>query len=474
MASSHGSPAESKPRSAWSRLQAFLAERRQARKPVADLERFEEELHALFAEAECEALGEELARFDVDVPVVTIEGTLHRRVLRCEETYVAAAGPVRVVRSLYATRTGGERATCPLELQAGVVEGHWTPRAAKLASWVVAHLTPQDGEELFRRMGGMAPSKSSLDRLPKKLSERWETDRPWFEASLQEAEPVPADAATVAVSLDGVMVPMKDGARTAKRSATAAAGRQTKGPAGHQEVGCGTVSFYDRDGERLSTLRCARMPEAHKRTLKATLFDETMGALAQRPDLHLVKLADGALDNWSFLHKELPAGTEVVDFYHAVEHLKAGLQAAYGETHPKMRSQFHKLRHILLEDKDGVEKVVRALAYLRDCHPRRCNIASALVYFRRNRHRMRYAALRAQGLPIGSGVVEAACKTLVTQRMKRSGMRWRHDGGQAILTLRAWAQSDRFNRAWNLLAATYKRSVRVPDNVLAFPRPLAT
>ena len=62
---------------------------------------------------------------------------------------------------------------------------------------------------------------------------------------------------------------------------------------------------------------------------------------------------------------------------------------------------------------------------------------------------MRYAALKEQGLPIGSGVTEAACKTLATQRMKRSGMRWGEQGGQAILSFRALVQSNRFERAWD-------------------------
>ena len=75
--------------------------------------------------------------------------------------------------------------------------------------------------------------------------------------------------------------------------------------------------------------------------------------------------------------------------------------------------------------------------------------------------------MKAQNLPIGSGVVEAVCQTLATQRLKRSGMRWRHAGGQAILTLRALAQSDRFDRAWQMLGATYKREVALPDNVIA-------
>ncbi len=79
---------------------------------------------------------------------------------------------------------------------------------------------------------------------------------------------------------------------------------------------------------------------------------------------------------------------------------------------------------------------------------------------------MRYAVLKEQGLPIGTGVTEAACKTLATQRLKRSGMRWGDHGGQAILTFRALVQSARFDRAWNKLATTYTSDVAIPQNVV--------
>ncbi len=315
----------------------------------------------------------------------------------------------------------------------------------------------------------MSPSKSSLDRLPKQLSSRWEANRAVFETALRDEEPVAEAATTLAVSLDGVMLPMKDGEREAKRAKAAAAGKHTRGPAGHREAGCATVSFYDREGNRLSTKRMGRMPESKKVTLKAMLVDEVAATLEQRPELRLVKLADGAPDNWSFLEQELPAGVEVVDFYHAAEQLDTALKAAYGETNPKGRAQFRKLRHLLLEEDRGVENVIRSLAYLRRRYRRRRKIARVLRYFRSHRHRMRYAELRSQDLPIGSGVVEAACKTLVTQRMKRSGMRWRHEGGQAILTLRSMAQSSRFDRAWGLLSATYRRAVTLPENVIPMP-----
>jgi len=467
---SHECTASVTPQSAVDRLQAFMAERRSSKQPCGDMEGFERELHGYVVAVEREVLAEELARLDVDLPAVTIEGEGYRQVVRCEETYTSAAGPVRVMRSLYRRSGEGEQTVCPLELRAGMIEGRWTPLAARQAAFVVAHLTPQEGEDLFRVLANMVPSKSSLDRLPKQLSAHWEAERERFEAALRAEETVPPEAVTVAVSLDGVMVPMKDGARAQKREDAKEQGKPTCGPAGYQEVGCGTLSFYDAAGEQLSTVRLARMPEKHKATLKDALSEEIAMMLGQRPDLTLVKLADGAKDNWSYLGAVLPKGIEIIDFYHACEHLKVAFDAAYGENNSQSKAQFEKYRHLLRDEEEGVEKVIRALCHLRDTHPRKKKLATELAYFRHYRHRMRYAKAQAQNLPIGSGVVEAACKTLATERMKRSGMRWRQAGGQAILTLRALHQSARFERAWKLLSSTYKRTVEFPENVVLFPK----
>jgi hypothetical protein len=451
---------------AMDQLHDFLCHRRHAAEPLEDFDHIEQELHRLFVAAEREALGGELSRFDLDVPQVEIDGERYDQVLRCETTYNSAVGPVRVERSLYRHPSGGH-ALCPLELNAGMIEGYWTPLAAKQASWAVAHLTPKESEELFDMLGNMTPSKSSLDRLPKVLSAHWEAHRGSFEATLREAESVPAEAVSIGVSLDGVMVPMKDGDRQGKRDQAQATGKSPSGPTGYQEVGCGTLSYYDRDGERLATRRMARMPESHKATLKTQLSAEVMSALIQRPELRVVKLADGTADNWSFLSDTLPFGDDCLDFYHASEYLSKALAAAYGESTPRYRERFETLSEVLRDDPQGADKVIRALCRLRARYPRREVLHQAVAYFREHRHRMPYARLRAQQLPIGSGVVEAACKTLVSQRLKRSGMRWREAGGQAILTFRAWCQSDRFDRAWSLLAATYKRPVELPRKVIA-------
>jgi hypothetical protein len=161
------------PQSAFDQLCAFLHQRQNAQEPVEDLIAFEQEMHRLFMAAEREAFAQELARLDMDVPVIEIDGQRYRRVLRCAQTYSSAAGPVRVERTLYRQRQEDERTLCPLELRAGIIAGSWTPLAAQQATWVVAHLTPQEGEELFALLGNMTPSKSSLDRLPKQLSVHW-------------------------------------------------------------------------------------------------------------------------------------------------------------------------------------------------------------------------------------------------------------------------------------------------------------
>lgn len=181
----------------------------------------------------------------------------------------------------------------------------------------------------------------------------------------------------------------------------------------------------------------------------------------------MVKVADGTADNWTYLRETLPVGEEVLDFYPAVDHLSDALGAAYGEGTRTYQARFATLREVLRDVPQGVDRVIEALGRLRSRYPRRQAIHKTIAYFREHRHRMRYSGLRAQLLPIGSGMVEAACKTLVTQRLKRSGMRWRMPGGQAILTFRALCQSARFERAWPLLVETYKQTVTLPRKVIA-------
>lgn len=457
------------------RLRAFLDTHRMKEKmgPGAFAE-FERELHERMLELKRDVIAAEMKRLDIDAPAVVIDGKVHRRVLRQSQSYMTSAGEVVVERTLYKDRSDDEgRAVSPMELTLGVVGDFWTPRAAQQALWVVTQMTPKKAEELFERVGSMDPSQSSLGRLPKLIAERWEEDRASLEGRLREGLAIPEGTVSIAVSLDGVLAPMEDTEVTRRRMDAAAEGRVTKGPLGYKEVGCGTISFCDDKGDLLGAIRVARAPEPKKKTLKEMLAAEVSAILSMRPDLVLVKLADGVADNWEFLSKKLPAGEEVLDFFHAGEHLHEAIAAAYGDGTRETQYRYETLRETLRDEEGGVDKVIRALKHLATKHPRRDKIRKALGYFRAHKKRMQYASMKARGLPIGSGVVEAACKTLVTQRLKNSGMRWSQLGAQAILTPRGWDQSDRFDEAWALVAATFHAEVTVLANVIAF-KPTST
>jgi len=463
-------PVTKRERPALEELVQALAQQNDKPFSADEFNRFERELAERLRKVGREALARELKKADVDADCILIEGVEHRRVLRGTETYMTTMGPVKVERTLYKDRTDpGGRAIAALEGRLGVIGGFWMPEAAKQAAWVVSQMTPGVSEELFSRVGTMQPSKSSLDRLPKVIDARWEENRDAFERELRAVTEVPEETKSIAVSLDGVLAPMKDGKATDTRKRAASEGRLSKGPAGYREVGCGTISFCNEDGEMISAIRMARMPEANKLELKSMLIDELGTVLAAYPDLPVVKLADGAQDNWTFLQNAIPDGAEVIDFFHAAEHLGAALGAAYGDGSRKARMRFQELREVLLEDCDGVEQVIQSLQYLRNKHPRKKRLQEVLGYFRKHRRKMRYFELKEMGMPIGSGPVEAACKTLVAQRMKQSGMRWGMRGGQGILTIRGWTQSERFDHAWAALAASHRIQVTTLDNVVAFP-----
>jgi hypothetical protein len=124
------------------------------------------------------------------------------------------------------------------------------------------------------------------------------------------------------------------------------------------------------------------------------------------------------------------------------------------------RLPFHKNG---LTPEAGVDRTIRMLKYHRGRAQgnRRKRLETQLTYFRNQHQRMHYAEYLRQGLPIASGVIEASCKTLVSQRMKQSGMAWTQTGGQAILTLRSVIQSDRWHPAWELLRSDFRKTVTV-------------
>ncbi|MEX1003731.1 MAG: hypothetical protein WDZ35_16545 [Crocinitomicaceae bacterium] len=399
------------------------------------------------------ALLDALSHYDVSTDIISVGDQSYRRKHKATKTYQTAFGAVEIERHVYANRKkdGDGKGIVPLELQAGIIEGYWTPTAAKNAVWALAHLTPQEVEDMLLQFGAMNPSRSSLDRLPKALYQRWESQTVAYHEELIAKEVVPKNAVSFATSLDGVMIGMKPDKSEEEPTKT----KKTE----WREASCGTISFFDADGERISTVQYGQMPEHKKSTLKTLLRKNTEAILQERPTLQLVHLADGAQDNWTFFDEDMPLGFQLTDFYHVSEHLKAALDAAYPKDSNKAKIKFENFKVILREEVGGINRVLRALRHLRSQHKGNAIIASNVTYFTNNQHRMRYAEAKEKNYPIGSGVVEASCKTLVGQRLKRAGMSWHHTGGQGVLTFRSLIKSQRFDKAWPLVANQYERKV---------------
>lgn len=160
-----------------------------------------------------------------------------------------------------------------------------------------------------------------------------------------------------------------------------------------------------------------------------------------------VLIGDGAVWIWNLGDQHFPGAIQIVDLYHARQHLwelSAKLFAADQRTRKRWTGK-------LLEklDRGNVEAVVKALRQFPPPSPDLAHLlGNEADYFARNAERMRYPAFRAQGLFVGSGVVEAGCKTVIGSRLKRSGMFWTVRGANAIIALRCCRLSGRFEDYW--------------------------
>lgn len=126
------------------------------------------------------------------------------------------------------------------------------------------------------------------------------------------------------------------------------------------------------------------------------------------------------------------------------------MEFIYGVGSKRVNTQHKKYRRILRDDPKGLTKIIKHLKYqtkrpIKDLE----GLKKELTYFENNKHRCQYAQLKEQNNLIGSGIVEAACKTVVQMRCKRAGQGWEHDGDQSILRFRSLLLSDQLDFAWD-------------------------
>jgi hypothetical protein len=324
----------------------------------------------------------------------------------------------------------------PLELALGLTAGQATPALADVVGRLISDLPQQQTLAVLRERYRVCWSVATLRKVTEALARTLEPLRHdaqvmYLVDLLQKVHKSPGNGRpSLVVGRDGVMIPMRDS---------------------WKEASTASITVYDPKGNRLGTTYLGRMPESGQETMTQQLTALLKDALAAwngpLPRLHYVTDAGHHPQDYfrSVLSRMKHPRTNArlrwtwsVDFFHAAERITVLAEAIFGFT-PAAKAWAEKQRKILKTKSNGAVRVVqaaRALRRSRGLRQDRRKFGEALAYLWKYREYLAYARYKRNGLPIGSGVTEAACKTIFTQRFKLSGMRWQKDSGQNVLDLR--------------------------------------
>jgi hypothetical protein len=385
---------------------------------------------------------------------VALGDETYRRRAKTPNTIGTLFGPVQLSRCVYECLEAGEGCLWPLELRLGVVAGLASPALAeRVGRWSADH-EQAAVLRLLQAEHGVSWSATSVRKVAAAVRDGvagpGETARVERVVELLTAaeNSTGKHRPTLAVGRDGVMVPVRG--------------------QGYQEAAAGTVSVHDRRGRRLGTVYFGRMPESGQHRLTAQLSAALTAIVAgwhalggACPRLHY--LTDGGHHPREFRRRVLRRLADpwrpgrflewrwTVDFFHACTYLGKMAEALFGPSRSG-RAWYRRMRHWLRHRTAGVANVLRSASQHTNRRAvrgrRREELDKAYRYLRRHARWMPYAAGKRLGLPIGSGVTEAACKTVFAERLKRSGMTWEVAGGQVIVDLRVLVLSGVWDRSY--------------------------
>ena len=356
-------------------------------------------------------------------------------------------GPVRLRRAYY--HCGAcHRGVVPRDAQLGVGDQSLSPGLRRMVARVAAVAPFAGAADLLADLAGIRLTTKRVERQAEVDGQAAAAavarqSRAVLDRRVSVLPPVPLPD-MLYIAIDGTGVPVVPAAAAER------AGKAEDGRARTREVKLAclfTQTKLDEDG------RPVRDPDtsSYVHTFDSSeRFTTLVHAEARRRGAEhirqLVVLGDGALWIWKLATTILPEATQIVDLYHAREHLHdlaKQLAPTLGDHQPTWLAD----RLTNLDDGD-IETLVKATTELPLPDTDLDQVATALDYFKRNAQRMRYAYFRDQGMFIGSGTVEAGCKTLIGQRLKLSGMRWNIPGATGIITLRCHRASNRWEDIW--------------------------
>lgn len=435
--------------------------------PRSDYAALERELAERTAAIEAQAHAILLQAADLDAPHILVDGEVHRRVGRHEATYYSAAGPVVVRRSIYrSTIDKDQRAVDPVSLRLGVVGEGWLPHAARSMAYLVQLGTAREATVAAAELKRLPYGHASFDRVAHQVAQLVQRHAQDTEQALIEAYRVPDEATGIAVSLDRVCVPVEE-------PRARPVGRPRKGAPTKpvvrvfRQAYCATVTLHDKQGEALHTIRYGRMPEGDVTGLCESVCDDVLALLTTRSTLTVTAICDGAHELWALLGQHLAAVskvvaiTELIDLWHLLE--KLGAAARVQHSVAAASSCVTRWRTSLLNHADAARKIASEIASWGKEWVKvgeETPVHDALTFLANHKARMNYAQARREGRPVGSGAVEATCKSLIAVRFKRPGARWKQPSADRIIQLRALALSDRWGEGIDLTLANLRQEVR--------------
>ncbi len=388
-----------------------------------------------------------------DAPLLCACGSKMDSVGRRGKPVQTILGNIRFKRSVFVCPDCGQRRV-PGDEALGVVGTVFSPGLDRLMARAGQRDTFKEGRTDLKEFAEIEVTAKQVERVSEAAGEAVEA---WHRKERELAMAGEAlgdgniEVPLLYVSYDGTgvpMVPWETAGRKGKREDGSSKTREVK-------LGCVfTQSATDEDGFAVRDDDSTSFVGAIESSAE---FGDRIYAEAKRRGLDhaekVVVIADGARYNWEIAALHFHGCTEIVDLYHAREHL----HELCALLKPKGTREFAKLEMQLRTwlDEGKVEKIIaRAEKLLPEDEDRRNEAKKQIGYFRNNAARMRYGQFREQGLFVGSGVVEAGCKTVVGKRLKQSGMEWTVRGANAIIALRCLHLSGRTEEFWEQKAAS--------------------
>ena len=363
---------------------------------------------------------------------------------RRKKTFTSALGDLGLERAYYHCAGCGE-GFCPRDRALGIEGGSFSPHALRMIGIVGSRVSFQEGSELLREVGGIDVPAKQVEREAERLGREIAED----ERNSVEVETERELAPTLYLGMDGTGIPMR------RSELEGRSGKQPDGSAKTREVKLVTVwSAEGRDKQGVpvrdqgSITYSAAIESAASRDTDKEPSEFARRAIREagrrrfEQAARRVVLGDGAEWIWNIAAEQFPQAIQIVDRYHANEHLSDAAKAIYGADGDLHKEWAHQRCTELKAGK--IDEVLAALA-VHSCCEKACDCSE---YIRKNRNRMRYGDFHAAGLCTSTAVVESGCKRAIGLRLKEGGMFWSVAGANAIIALRCCRLSGRFEDFW--------------------------